>query len=165
MWMCSLGHFSFRGFFEKRILRLIPLLAVVNAATGLVALVVLNPYGEIQQVTEVKRYSNFFGANLYFFLSNDYLALESHPLRHLWSLGVEEQFYLVFPFLLRGIMALSKRIGRAALWVSLVGLVVISLSLCLYLTEISGNSRLMRVAFYGTPFRAWEFLSGALVFF
>jgi len=74
------SRFSFREFFEKRILRLIPLLAVVHAVTVLVALVVLSPYGEIQQVTQAIRYSNFFGANLYFFLSDDYLALENHPL-------------------------------------------------------------------------------------
>lgn len=63
----QIGRFSIRSFYEKRILRLIPLLALVNVTTVLVALVVFNPFGEIQQVTEAVRYSNFFSANLFFY--------------------------------------------------------------------------------------------------
>lgn len=161
----QIGRFSIRSFYEKRILRLIPLLALVNVTTVLVALVVFNPFGEIQQVTEAIRYSNFFSANLFFFLSNNYLDLESHPLRHLWSLGVEEQFYLVFPFLLLALIHISKNKRKPIFLVLFAVPILISLLLCLYLTELQSNSRLIRLAFYGTPLRAWEFLAGSLSFF
>jgi len=161
----QIGRFSIRSFYEKRILRLIPLLAMVNITTSLVALLVFNPFGEIQQVTEAVRYSNFFSANLFFFFNNNYLDLEYHPLRHLWSLGVEEQFYFVFPFLLLALLRISKNKGKPIFIFLLAVPVLISLFLCLYLTEFQSNSRLLRLAFYGTPLRVWEFLAGSLSFF
>jgi peptidoglycan/LPS O-acetylase OafA/YrhL len=161
----QISRFSIRSFYEKRILRLIPILAVVNITTVLFALIVFDPFGEIQQVTEAVRYSNFFSANLFFFLSNNYLDLENHPLRHLWSLGVEEQFYFFFPFLLLVLIRVCKNKGKLLFLFLFATSISISLILCLYLTEFQSNSRLIRLAFYGTPLRGWEFLAGSLSFF
>ena len=83
----SEGSFKFSEFFEKRILRLVPLLTLVNIVTILFCLVAFNPFGEVQQVTEAMKYATFFGANYFFYTTNDYLNLAFHPLRHLWSLS------------------------------------------------------------------------------
>jgi peptidoglycan/LPS O-acetylase OafA/YrhL len=127
------NRFSLQQFFERRILRLVPLLTLVNLVTVLIA---FNPFGEFQQVTEAMKFATFFSANYYFFTSNAYLELAYHPLRHLWFLAVGEQFYLVFPFLLIGLFALAKRL-RSSVPIPAMFLVFggVSLFLCLNATR------------------------------
>lgn len=162
----SQNTFSFRSFFEKRILRLVPLLTLVNVVISIVAIVALSPFGEIQQVAEAFKFATFFSANLYFFKTNNYLDLSFHPLRHLWSLGVEEQFYLIFPVFLMLLLVTSRKLNRPQL--VLIGLSIssaLSLILCLIATRNLNNIYLVRFAFYGTPLRAWEFLVGGITYF
>ena len=160
------NRFSFRQFFERRILRLVPLLTLVNLVTVLISLIAFNPFGEFQQVTEAMKFATFFSANYYFFTSNDYLELAYHPLRHLWSLAVEEQCYLVFPFLLIGLFALAKRL-RSSVLIPAMFLVFggVSLFLCLNATRNPLDSEAVRLAFFAPHLRAWEFLAGGLAFF
>ena len=158
------GNFAFRGFFEKRILRLVPLLTLVNVVTVLFALVAFNPFGEVQQVTAAMKYATVFGANYYFYTANDYLNLAFHPLRHLWSLGAEEQFYLIFPFLLMGLVVVSRKLKRNLATIGILLTGVISFWYCLQASSNPENVNQMRLAFFGTHLRAWEFLIGALVF-
>ena len=160
----SEGSFKFSEFFEKRILRLVPLLTLVNIVTILFCLVAFNPFGEVQQVTEAMKYATFFGANYFFYTTNDYLNLAFHPLRHLWSLSAEGQFYLVFPFLLIGLMFVSKKFNK---FLTIFGIFVIGLISFLFCLQASSNSESadhIRAAFFGTHLRAWEFLVGAMAF-
>ena len=160
----SEGSFKFSEFFEKRILRLVPLLTLVNIVTILFCLVAFNPFGEVQQVTEAMKYATFFGANYFFYTTNDYLNLAFHPLRHLWSLSAEEQFYLIFPFFLIGLMFVSKKFNK---FLTIFGIFVVALISFLFCLQASSNSESadhIRAAFFGTHLRAWEFLVGAMAF-
>jgi hypothetical protein len=67
--------------------------------------------------------------------------------------------------LLLALIHISKNKRKLILLVLFAVPVLISLLLCLYLTEFQTNSRLIRLAFYGTPLRGWEFLAGSLSFF
>jgi peptidoglycan/LPS O-acetylase OafA/YrhL len=95
-------------------------------------------------------------ANVLFWKWNDYFAGQhaSWPLLHTWSLAVEEQFYLVFPFLLWG----AKKIP-AGTRVALIGIVAAtSLAISVYQSYADPRS-----AYYLLPSRTWELLLGSLV--
>ncbi len=158
------GSFNFSEFFEKRILRLVPLLTLVNVATVLFCLVAFSPFGEVQQVTEAMKFATFFGANYFFYSTNDYLNLAFHPLRHLWSLSAEEQFYLVFPFLLIGLMFVSKKFNKFATLFGIFAMGLVSLVFCLRASSNAESADQIRAAFFGTHLRAWEFLIGVMAF-
>jgi peptidoglycan/LPS O-acetylase OafA/YrhL len=81
-------------------------------------------------------------------------ASEVKPLLHTWSLAVEEQFYLLFPFLL---LALRRR-RRASLILVIAGMAAASFVLCLYSSYHHPSA-----GFYLLPFRAWELLLGSLL--
>ncbi len=108
---CS-GRFSLVQFYDRRIRRIFPALILV-----LLAVLVLGflcccrpPYARSADVVA----SAAFAANVALLLHAGYFDLESasKPLLHLWSLGIEEQFYLVWPPLL--MLAARLRIGRSA---------------------------------------------------
>jgi peptidoglycan/LPS O-acetylase OafA/YrhL len=92
---------------------------------------------------------------------------EGNALLHTWSLAVEEQFYLVFPFILWAAWQVFSRRGNPASAVRnaliLVGLVSFALSWVLVagVTDPLGAGEL--VAFYSAPTRAWQFAIGALL--
>jgi peptidoglycan/LPS O-acetylase OafA/YrhL len=149
------GCFSLANFYERRVRRIMPALLLVLVVTTVVSSALLLPldltgYGKSLLATLS------FVANIYFFLDTHYFAAaaELKPLLHMWSLGVEEQFYLVFPLMLM----LLVRFRRAVLPI-IVGLTVISLLTniaALYLGKANP-------AFYLIPFRAWELGFGAIL--
>jgi peptidoglycan/LPS O-acetylase OafA/YrhL len=153
--MAGRGGFSFAEFYERRIRRIFPALFVVAAATSLVALVILPPedlkaYGRSLQPAMI------FMANFHFWTRGSYFSppQDVRPLLHLWSLGVEEQFYLFWPLLL----VLARRWPAKALGPGVLLLVAASL--------IADEAVLRHdalAAFYSTPLRAWEPLLGALL--
>ena len=148
-------------FYSKRIRRLAPALVVVTAISLILIFTLMTrPGGEI---TRTGAFALIGVSNLYLWhLSNDYfgVAASQNPYTHTWSLGVEEQFYFVYPFILilltRGFRLISREI----------------LIICLF--SLSGLSLLLSVSllpnypdfnFYSMPTRYWEFGVGALVFF
>ena len=82
-------------------------------------------------------------------------ASEALPLLHTWSLSVEEQFYFVMPVFLILVHKLNSRRMMSAV----VGVFVVSLSLCLY-----GSIHSPQAAFYLLPYRAWEMLLGTIAY-
>jgi peptidoglycan/LPS O-acetylase OafA/YrhL len=160
------GDISIRRFVERRIRRLGPALFVVLLATIIAGMALLSPIGGEQQgLAKSAMAAVLLVANHYFQLhSGSYFDPPpySMPLLHTWSLSVEEQFYLVWPWLLLAIGLLARKRGigvaRAAAPL-LAALATASFLACVWLTP--GNQQ---AAFYLTPFRAWEFAIGALGF-
>jgi len=150
------GRYSIADFYDRRIRRIFPALFLVLAATTLLAALVLMPS---QMVTFARSLpaAAFFFANVHFASGMTYFgaAADETPLLHLWSLAVEEQFYIVFPVLLFLLMRFGGR--RLALG-ALTAIAVASL----VWAQIELDDR-PQMAFYLLSSRAWELLAGALL--
>lgn len=151
------GAFSWGGFYLRRARRIIPAYVVVALATGGLATWIEMPR-QLTQTGAALAASGLFGANILFAQSAGYFSpgAQENPLLHLWSLGVEEQFYLVWPLL---IAALSLgRVKAARPWLALA---LLTVSLAGAQAMVAGGQSVW--AFFGPPLRAWEFLTGAVV--
>lgn len=149
------GAFTFGGFYERRVRRIVPAYVAVLAATGVAALVFYLPFA-LDQFGKHLTAAALFLSNFSFYQSlGDYWAprSETNALLHTWSLAVEEQFYLVFPL----VLILAHRLRRIG--PVLAAVFVLSLAACLVLT-----ARDPKFAFYMLPTRAWEFAAGTFVF-
>lgn len=148
-------RFTFLGFYERRIRRIFPALFVVLLVTTVGAWFILPP-NQLQTYAQSLVATTAFASNIFFWLKSGYFGgdAELFPLTHMWSLSVEEQYYLVFPLL-----AIVAGWGRKHLVdiVMAVGLVV-SLWLCLAYAP-----REQMMAFFLTPMRAWELLFGVFI--
>ena len=146
------GRFSLAHFYARRIRRIFPALALVLAATLAYALLVLLPQ-ERALLGRDAAGGAFFVANLVFWAEIGYFDRDAaaKPLLHLWSLGVEEQFYLLWPLLLWGL----HRCGGVRLWPILL-LAGASLATSLILTPLDPAA-----AFYSPLTRLWELALGA----
>jgi peptidoglycan/LPS O-acetylase OafA/YrhL len=148
-------RFSFAKFYERRIRRILPAFIAVLTISFLAAVLILLP-------TELKNFSASalaalaVAANLWFWKSTGYFDpdAESNPLLHTWTLSVEEQFYIVFPFLL---LLLFRTSRRGTPWI-LAAFALVSLALSVMIIEIKPP-----VAFYLPVFRAWELLMGCIL--
>ena len=92
------NNFSFIRFYSRRIRRLFPALLSTVLFTYFLNYFLLLPK-DFTSLKESLLYIISFTGNIFFWQNNDYFSLETEilPLSHLWSLGVEEQFYLLFP--------------------------------------------------------------------
>lgn len=136
------------AFYARRVRRILPALVLVVAATLALSAAMLS--ADLQIATNRSAIAAMaMAANVWFQLHTGYfdVAADQQPLLHLWSLGVEEQFYLVWPLLL---IALRRKP-----WV-LAGLAVTSLALA----EVWPAG-----AFYSMPARFWELAVGGLIAF
>lgn len=146
-------RFTFANFYARRIRRIFPALALVLGAVLVFGWLALLPT-EFRALGAHATAGAAFAANLLLWRqSGDYFAeaSELNPLLHLWSLGVEEQYYLVWPLLL----ILFRRSPRAML--AMIGVVgAVSFALNVVLVERSPMS-----AFYLPVSRMWELMIGS----
>ena len=157
------GGISLRGFYARRIRRLLPLAAVLLLAVAILSLLLLSPVRAVEVSGDIIS-SAFYTANWHFAAQSvDYFAqdAEPSPVQHLWSLAIEEQFYLVWPSLLLAVTWLWRRRGasvRPVLWLTLAIVGFGSLAYGIHLTGSSPG-----VAYFSTFGRAWELALGAAV--
>ena len=149
------GRFSLLKFYDRRVRRIIPALTAVVLCTFLAGLFVLLPE-DLDRLGESTISVAVFGSNLYFWQIAGYFTPEAHemPLLHTWSLAVEEQFYILWPVVLSGLMFFkSRRLLVAAFGAAFI----CSIALNEWLIQRDSIS----AAFYLAPARAWELLLGA----
>lgn len=151
------GSFSLVDFYFRRIRRIVPAMTLVVLVTLIVAQFILLPE-DSRETAKSAVWSFASMANVYFWLYQDtsYFAASSNelPLLHLWSLGVEEQFYLVWPFLA---IILSR--WRFA---PLMGVLLAVAGLSFALGQLSFHHS-PGFAYYMLPSRCGELLVGAMV--
>ena len=96
-----LGTFSFSHFYARRVKRIFPALFVVLLLATLIATFLLTPETYVNYMKS-GRYAAAQLSNLFFMQNVDYFeeGFSGQPLLHTWSLGVEEQFYLVWPLII-----------------------------------------------------------------
>ncbi|ABM71250.1 Hypothetical protein P9515_00411 [Prochlorococcus marinus str. MIT 9515] len=148
------------GFYERRIKRLVPALSVFVFITS-IFICLFNPVPRSSLLTGL---TSLFGlSNLYLLKqSTDYFAqsIELNIFTHTWSLGVEEQFYILFPFLIwfSGFGRQTKN-GARNLFLTVGALTITSLIGFLYLYQINQST-----AYFSMPTRFWEMALGCLLF-
>ncbi|QJU54573.1 acyltransferase [Herbiconiux sp. SALV-R1] len=159
------NHISFVGFYRRRIKRIVPAATVVLIATVAASSIVFNATRYWATLWDAV-WAFLFSANWRFALQDtDYFQATTavSPLQHYWSLSVEEQFYLVWPWLMLGVLFIaSKRSrfnNRRAVTGILMGVIVVA-SFGWALWETATNPSL---AYFSTFTRAWELGIGALV--
>src|SRR6478752_6400932 len=104
------GEFSILRFYERRCRRILPALFAMFLGTSLISAIVLMP-PDLAAFGRSLLSSVLFVSNVYFWKDSGYFdgTAEFKPLLHTWSLSVEEQFYLVVPYLLVGICAFLRK--------------------------------------------------------
>lgn len=149
-------RFTLRGFYERRVRRIVPALLVLLAFSSVAAVLILLP-SDLVRFAKALLATLAFGANIYAWRDTNYFSplADEKPLLHTWSLGVEEQFYILFPLIL---WLLARRWPRLTL-PAIVAITVASLGLDV-LARQSGSSI---AAFFLLPTRAWELGVGAIV--
>lgn len=149
------NNFSFSGFYARRIRRLFPALVLVLGACWLFGWYVLLPDEFIQLgkhlAAGIGFISNFILLNEVGYFDN---AAETKPLLHLWSLGIEEQFYIFWPLLL------------GLVWRSNVNFLLVTLLIAIvsFLVNISFSLPYPSPSAFYSPFsRFWELMVGGLL--
>ena len=148
------GSFSFLDFYTRRVRRIFPALAVVLIATFAFGWHTLLA-DEFRQLGKHIASGAGFISNLVLWSESGYFdnAADTKPLLHLWSLGVEEQYYLLWPLLLW--MAWKRRLNLLAV---AAGLFLVSLVVSFH--EVRADSV---AAFYFPHSRFWELLAGSML--
>lgn len=152
-------RFSIARFYKKRVVRLAPAYFTVLSVVSIIAWQVMLP-GDLTQYFDSVMYVTLLMANIY--MRNevgDYFSQDAEgiPLLHLWSLGVEEQFYIFWPLLL---LLFVGKVSRKYTWAIITTLIVTLLFYAQHTLTQNAEK-----AYYSMPVRAFELLIGALIGF
>ena len=141
---------SFSAFYKRRIRRLLPAILMTNLFVIFIGFILLSP-NDLIEVSWSIIYSIFGLANILFYQDTNYWTLEkTRPLLHMWSLAVEEQFYLFWPLLI----FIFKKKFKTLLPIFLF-FVLVSFGLNIF--NPWGDSAL----YFLTPFRVFELAFGS----
>ena len=150
------GKFTYLNFYARRARRILPALLAMIAVTTIAAFLLFLP-DDLIEYGKIVIYTMLFGGNFRLAATPGYFhhSMQENPLLHMWSLSVEEQFYLIWPTLLAlMIRFLPERRHRLAV----LALGALSLAAAEALVHIWP-----RTAFFHLPTRGWELLAGALL--
>ena len=156
---------SLTDFISRRINRLLPASTAVVIFTLIASVFIFSPFSEQAQIARTSLSSTFFSANLYFILQNSYSALINNPFRHMWSLGVEEQFYVFLIISITLIFRFSR--NKKSIPNRIFGF-VIATCLISFLANLifSAGIRVLplptRIAFFSPLTRIWELQIGVI---
>jgi peptidoglycan/LPS O-acetylase OafA/YrhL len=157
------GGIDFARFYSRRFRRLLPAALVVLVVTAVVFRALASPV-EVADAAGGLKAALLYVTNWFFIdQSTQYFGgdVSANPVLHFWSLAVEEQFYLLWPLLLGGLVMVARRFGRSQWRIVRVVVAVggvASLVWALSLRESDPNR-----AYYGTDARAYQLLAGALL--
>ena len=147
-------NFSFYRFYLRRARRLFPALFVTLFIVFLLVIALGLSY-EVSIYGKSALSSLYYVSNIFFYTQDNYFAptLELNPLLHTWSLSVEEQFYLIFPLF---IFFIYNRSDNALKYLAVFFLLSLLLSELLVRTDSAA-------AFFLSPSRFWQFLTGSFI--
>jgi peptidoglycan/LPS O-acetylase OafA/YrhL len=153
------GTLALKAFYLRRVKRLLPTSFFVLAVTGITAWYLYPATMRADLGRDIAAAGIYISNYLFAFWQMDYQNLGAVPpvVIHYWSLAVEEQFYLFWPFI---ILALFKTGGRRRVAQGITVITVMSFLFSLYQTSVEPIW-----AFYSLPTRAWELGVGALLLF
>ncbi|HEV8653964.1 MAG TPA: acyltransferase family protein [Candidatus Limnocylindria bacterium] len=147
------GTLDLAAFYVRRARRILPAAIVAIVVTLAAAAFIVAPLDLPAVALDGTASALFVGNLLFASRATDYFASTTpSPFLHYWSLGVEEQFYLVWPILL----LIAARLRRLSAFVLLIFCASLALSLAVTPTDAA-------FAFYGLPTRAWQLALGALL--
>jgi peptidoglycan/LPS O-acetylase OafA/YrhL len=151
------GRFSYLRFYLRRARRIVPAYVAVTAAVAALAAWVMLPYWLLNFGGALIA-SGLFLTNMWFTQGFGYFwpGAQRSPLLHLWSMGVEEQFYLLWPLLIAGLSLPWVRRWRPVIAAILL---VVSLAAAQWLS--AHNEAVW--SFFLLPTRMWEFLMGGML--
>lgn len=149
-------RFHITEFWERRVRRILPALAVMIGVSFVAGWFLFFPQ-DLKELGQSMMAQALLASNFYFYADAGYFTqgVDLKPLLHTWSLAVEEQFYLFFPFLLIGYRRLVPRKSVAPA-IFVIG----SLS---FILSIYCSYKHTRANFYLLPTRAWELLVGSFL--
>jgi peptidoglycan/LPS O-acetylase OafA/YrhL len=148
------GRFSFVDFYRRRIRRILPALIIVLAATWVVGWFALGSDEYLALGRQISA-AAVFASNLVLMHDSGYFApsADINPLLHLWSLSIEEQFYLVWPITL--VLARKARLNAVA--------VIAVICIASFAVTVSGGGKSDTTMFFSPIARSWELALGALL--
>ena len=155
------SSFSILNFYERRARRILPALFIVLLFSLVLGWLLLPPM-EFRSFGQSLGFVSIFASNAFFWLKSEYFEMGSDlkPLIHTWSLGVEEQFYILFPLIAIYIFALNKKMVFPIIF----SLFFISLYLSIVNSAPANDSSARQAAFFLLHTRAWELMLGSLLF-
>jgi peptidoglycan/LPS O-acetylase OafA/YrhL len=159
----SRGAIRFPRFYARRMRRLLPASLVALLTTAIVYSAVASRADTSSAVNAFKA-AFLYVANWFFIhRSANYFATDvnNNPVVHFWSLAVEEQFYFIWPILLGGLYAVTRRFDRHAMRVMQIAVACGGLASLLWALHLASQN--LNRAYYGTDTRAYQLLAGALI--
>ncbi|NDH65110.1 MAG: acyltransferase [Microbacteriaceae bacterium] len=160
----SAGRISVGEFYFRRARRILPMALLVLAATCIAAYFLFSQLKAVQVATD-SYWAALFLANLRLIQqSTDYFThgFDQSAVQHYWSLAVEEQFYLVFPLLVIGIVSFAIKLGVPN-WRLLLAWVIAAGAALSLIWSIWQGSTEPATAYFSSATRAYEIAIGALL--